>query len=98
MGVPDDNIAELEKDIIAFSELDYFIDRPVKTYSSGMYVRLAFSIATMVRPDILVIDEALSVGDMAFQKKCVQRMNEFRRAAENDDFLQSFNVSRAGAV
>jgi homopolymeric O-antigen transport system ATP-binding protein len=78
LGVPDDNIAELEQDIIAFSELDYFIDRPVKTYSSGMYVRLAFSIATMVRPDILVIDEALSVGDMAFQKKCVQRMNQFR--------------------
>lgn len=78
LGVPDDNIHELENDIIAFSELDYFIDRPVKTYSSGMYVRLAFSIATMVRPDILVIDEALSVGDMAFQKKCVQRMNEFR--------------------
>ncbi len=78
LGVPDDNIAEMERDIIEFSELDYFIDRPVKTYSSGMYVRLAFSIATMVRPDILVIDEALSVGDMAFQKKCVQRMNEFR--------------------
>ena len=79
LGVPDDNIAEMERDIIAFSELDYFIDRPVKTYSSGMYVRLAFSIATMVRPDILVIDEALSVGDMAFQKKCVQCMNEFRQ-------------------
>ena len=78
LGVPDDNIAEMEREIIAFSELDYFIDRPVKTYSSGMYVRLAFSIATMVRPDILIIDEALSVGDMAFQKKCVQRMNEFR--------------------
>ena len=78
LGVPDDNITELENDIIQFSELDYFIDRPVKTYSSGMFVRLAFSIATMVRPDILIIDEALSVGDMAFQKKCVQRMNEFR--------------------
>ena len=78
LGVPDDNIAELEQDIIQFSELDYFIDRPVKTYSSGMYVRLAFSIATMVRPDILVIDEALSVGDMAFQRKCVERMNQFR--------------------
>jgi len=78
LGVPDENISQLENDIIEFSELDYFIDRPVKTYSSGMYVRLAFSIATMVRPDILVIDEALSVGDMAFQKKCVQRMNEFR--------------------
>ncbi len=78
LGVPDENIPEIENDIIEFSELDYFIDRPVKTYSSGMFVRLAFSIATMVRPDILVIDEALSVGDMAFQKKCVQRMNEFR--------------------
>ena len=78
LGVPDDDIAELERGIIEFSELGDFIDRPVKTYSSGMYVRLAFSIATMVRPDILVIDEALSVGDLAFQKKCVQRMNEFR--------------------
>ena len=78
LGVPDDNIAKLEEDIIEFSELDYFIDRQVKTYSSGMYVRLAFSIATMVRPDILVIDEALSVGDMAFQRKCVERMNQFR--------------------
>lgn len=78
LGVPDDDIDALENDIIEFSELRDFIDRPVKTYSSGMYVRLAFSIATMVRPDVLVIDEALSVGDIAFQKKCVQRMNEFR--------------------
>lgn len=78
LGVPDDDIDALEQDIINFSELDLFIDRPVKTYSSGMYVRLAFSIATMVRPDILVIDEALSVGDMSFQKKCVDRMNQFR--------------------
>ena len=79
LGVPDDDIAALERDIIDFSELGDFIDRPVKTYSSGMYVRLAFSIATMVRPDILVIDEALSVRDLAFQKKCVQRMNDFRQ-------------------
>ena len=78
LGVSDENIAEMEKGIIEFSGLGDFIDRPVKTYSSGMYVRLAFSIATMVQPDILVIDEALSVGDMAFQKKCVQRMNKFR--------------------
>lgn len=79
LGVPDDDIHALENDIIEFSELRDFIDQPVKTYSSGMYVRLAFSIATMVRPDVLVIDEALSVGDIAFQKKCVQRMNEFRQ-------------------
>ena len=77
LGVPEDRIGELEKGIIDFSELEEFIDRPVRTYSSGMYVRLAFSIATMVRPDILIIDEALSVGDLTFQKKCVQRMNEF---------------------
>jgi ABC-type polysaccharide/polyol phosphate transport system ATPase subunit len=77
LGVPEDRIGELEKSIIDFSELEEFIDRPVRTYSSGMYVRLAFSIATMVRPDILIIDEALSVGDLTFQKKCVQRMNEF---------------------
>ena len=54
LGVPEQNIVELESDIIEFSELEQFIDRPVKTYSSGMYVRLAFSIATMVRPDIPV--------------------------------------------
>ena len=78
LGVPEENIHELESDIIEFSELEQFIERPVKTYSSGMYVRLAFSIATMVRPDILIIDEALSVGDLTFQKKCVQRMNEFK--------------------
>ena len=78
LGLTDDNIAALEQDIIAFSELEEFIDRPVKTYSSGMYVRLAFSIATMIQPDILVIDEALSVGDMGFQRKCVERMNRFR--------------------
>src|SRR5690606_9814900 len=79
LGVPDDDIVALENEIIEFSELRDFIDQPVKTYSSGMYVRLAFSIATMVRPDVLVIDEALSVGDIAFQKKCVERMNEFRQ-------------------
>ena len=78
LGVPDDDIQSLEPEIIAFAELEDFIDQPVKTYSSGMYVRLAFSIATLVQPDILVIDEALSVGDIAFQKKCMQRMNEFR--------------------
>ncbi|MYF01030.1 MAG: ABC transporter ATP-binding protein, partial [Gammaproteobacteria bacterium] len=78
LGIPDEDIRELEHEIIEFSELGYFIDRPVRTYSSGMFVRLAFSIATLVRPDILVIDEALSVGDMAFQRKCVQRMQDFR--------------------
>ena len=98
LGVPDENIPEIENDIIEFSELDYFIDRPIKTYSSGMFVRLAFSIATMVRPDILVIDEALSVGDMAFQKKMRATHESVQRAAKNNGVLQSFHVSCAGAL
>ena len=78
LGLTKEETQEREKSIIAFSELEEFIDRPVKNYSSGMYVRLAFSIATSIDPDILIIDEALSVGDIAFQRKCIDRMNVFR--------------------
>lgn len=82
LGLSEAEIQAREADIIAFSELGEFIDRPVKTYSSGMYVRLAFSIATSVDPDILIIDEALSVGDAHFQKKCVNRIMEFKQAGK----------------
>jgi len=64
--------------IVAFSELEDFIDAPLRTYSSGMKVRLGFAVATDIDPEILIIDEVLSVGDEAFQEKCRQRMQQFR--------------------
>ncbi len=82
MGLSKTEIDDKRQEIIHFSELGDFIKRPIKTYSSGMHVRLAFSIATSVDPDILIIDEALSVGDEYFQKKCINRMMQFREAGK----------------
>lgn len=82
MGVSKDEIDKKKHEIIDFSELGGFIQRPVKTYSSGMHVRLAFSIATCIDPEILIIDEALSVGDEHFQKKCADRMMGFRKSGK----------------
>lgn len=79
IGIPNAEMARLEQSIIDFSELGDSIDRAVKTYSSGMTVRLAFALVTAVEPDVLIVDEALAVGDQHFQKKCVERIDSFRR-------------------
>jgi ABC-2 type transport system ATP-binding protein len=65
--------------IVDFAELREFIDTPVKRYSSGMYVRLGFAVAVHSNPEILLIDEVLSVGDSFFQEKCIEKMHEFQR-------------------
>ena len=78
IGIGHDEMARLEPEIVAFCELGEALDRPVKTYSSGMAVRLAFALVTAVQPDVLIIDEALAVGDQHFQKKCVERIQAFR--------------------
>jgi lipopolysaccharide transport system ATP-binding protein len=79
MGMSREEIKEREKEIVEFAELEEFIDKPVKTYSSGMYVRLGFAVATGFDPDILIVDEALAVGDQRFQKKCTDRIMSFKR-------------------
>jgi lipopolysaccharide transport system ATP-binding protein len=66
-------------EIVAFAELEEFIDAPVKTYSSGMYMRLGFAVAIHVDPDVLLVDEVLAVGDEAFTRKCLDKISEFRR-------------------
>ncbi|HCJ5620914.1 ABC transporter ATP-binding protein [Escherichia coli] len=77
MGLNDEQIKECYESIVEFSEIGEFIDRPVKTYSSGMFVRLAFSIIAHVDADILIVDEALSVGDAFFVQKCMRFLRSF---------------------
>ena len=78
-GISRDELARRYDSIVAFAEIGEFIDQPVKTYSSGMYVRLAFSIAAHVDADVLVVDEALSVGDVRFTQKCMRFLREFQK-------------------
>ncbi len=79
LGLSKKEIASKFDDIVRFAQLEEFIDAPVKTYSSGMYMRLGFSIAINVNPDVLLIDEVLAVGDAAFVPKCLDRIDDFRR-------------------
>jgi ABC-2 type transport system ATP-binding protein len=79
LGLTEKQVKERYNSIVEFAELKEFMDVPIKHYSSGMYVRLAFSIAVSTDPEILLVDEVLSVGDYEFQQKCQERMNEFRK-------------------
>ncbi|MBQ4104478.1 MAG: ABC transporter ATP-binding protein [Clostridia bacterium] len=76
LGLKDSEVKALEDTIIEFSELEDYIDQPVRTYSSGMKSRLGFAINVNIKPEILIVDEALSVGDAAFKNKCKEKVND----------------------
>ena len=76
LGLKRDEIKKIEPQVIDFAGLGLYIDQPMKSYSSGMKARLGFAFAVAIDPEILVVDEALSVGDRAFQKKCIARIRE----------------------
>ncbi len=80
MGLQSSQIQELMPEVEQFAEIGEYFDQPIRTYSSGMQMRVAFSVATVVRPDVLIVDEALSVGDAYFVHKCFRRIREFREA------------------
>lgn len=85
-GLTNDEIKALEEDIIDFADLGDYIDQPTRTYSSGMKARLGFAINSSIEPEILIVDEALSVGDSEFKKKCIERINKIVNE-ENVTFL-----------
>jgi len=92
MGISQGEIKRRFDEIVGFAELEKFIDTPVKRYSSGMAVRLGFSIATIVESDILIVDEVLAVGDLAFQRKCFDRMENLIKKQRKTVLLVSHNI------
>jgi len=78
LGYPQPAIEEHFDEVIAFSELGEFVHLPIRNYSTGMVARLGFAVATMFRPDVLILDEVLAVGDSRFQEKCLKRISEFQ--------------------
>ncbi|WKJ88721.1 ABC transporter ATP-binding protein [Methylomonas montana] len=92
LGIPKKIIRQKLEEIIDFSELEQFIDTPVKRYSSGMTVKLGFSIATSMEADILIVDEVLAVGDLAFQRKCFDRMEDLINRQGKTVLLVSHNI------
>jgi ABC-type polysaccharide/polyol phosphate transport system ATPase subunit len=92
LGMPYAQVRKRFDDIVAFAELEEFIDTPIKRYSSGMAVRLGFSIATCMDADILIVDEVLAVGDLAFQRKCFDRMEDMIKRQGRTVILVSHNT------
>jgi ABC-2 type transport system ATP-binding protein/lipopolysaccharide transport system ATP-binding protein len=97
LGLTKKEISAKFNEIVAFAELEEFIDAPVKTYSSGMYMRLGFAIAINVNPEILLIDEVLAVGDAAFVPKCLDRIDDFRRRQKTILFV-SHDLNTVGKI
>jgi homopolymeric O-antigen transport system ATP-binding protein len=87
LGMSKSEVSTKLDEIVAFSEIGKFLDTPVKRYSSGMFVRLAFAVAAHLEPEILIVDEVLAVGDMAFQKKCLGKMGDASRAGRTVLFV-----------
>ena len=96
MGLSKTEVSERFDNVAAFADIKDFIDQPVKTYSSGMYVRLAFASAIHVDPDILIVDEALAVGDMFFQAKCMARMRRMMESGVTVLFVSHDTISVKG--
>jgi lipopolysaccharide transport system ATP-binding protein len=97
LGMSRKEVSKKFDEIVAFSEVEEFIDTPVKRYSSGMYVRLAFSVAAHLEPEILIVDEVLAVGDAAFQDKCIGKMGEVNQKGRTIIFV-SHNMSILNAM
>jgi lipopolysaccharide transport system ATP-binding protein len=97
LGMKRAEIARKFDEIVAFAELEEFLDTPVKRYSSGMYARLGFSVAAHVDPEVLIVDEVLSVGDYHFQEKCFAKMREFTRNGTTLIFV-SHNLTAVGSL
>jgi len=93
LGMSKAEISRKFDEIVAFAEVEQFLDTPVKRYSSGMYVRLAFAVAAHLEPEILIVDEVLAVGDVAFQKKCLGKMQEVSRGKGRTILFVSHNMA-----